>query len=426
MARKSPEGRNTHAMGHDPWTASAGGNSPLPKRIHGQSTVIGRRLLPRINPVMDVTTPHQSASENPRRHERTHGRRARWALACRPGQAAAGGTWLRSKAYLLSPPSLHSRCECESVTPAAPPPSRCRSGPRSAEKPPPDHAPMPRHAHHDPAPPACCSCCCGCAVAAPCYYPAPAPAPPSSAASDQLLHAIAAHLLLSSPAPAQPQPQPQPQPPPPPAAQHATNPYPYPYPHPQQYQYQYQQQEAKPHGYTHPPPPQQLKPNPSGDHGHLLLHSLLRRVAAIESALPRCFPAPPPARRPPHPNSRPRRAARYQEEEEEQEVEEGDESEPESPPSPPRPRRPARTGPPPSAASDRAARTIQVHFRRFLARRSRTLRQLKEIAVLRSKAAAIRGSLSGRRGGADPAAVSEAAMGLLLRIDAIQVMEPLP
>lgn len=46
--------------------------------------------------------------------------------------------------------------------------------------------------------------------------------------------------------------------------------------------------------------------------------------------------------------------------------------------------------------------------------------------MLRSKAAAIRGSLSGRRGGADPAAVSEVAMGLLLRLDAIQVMEPLP
>ncbi|CAD6271604.1 unnamed protein product [Miscanthus lutarioriparius] len=284
---------------------------------------------------------------------------------------------------------------------------------------------MPRHAHHDPAPPACCSCCCGCAGVAPCYYPAPAPAPPCSAASDQLLHAIAAHLLLSTPAPAQPQPQPQPQPPPPPpppAAHHAMNPYPYPYPHPQQYQ----QQEAKPHAYTHPPPPQHLKPNPSGDHGHLLLHSLLRRVSAIESALPRCFAAPAPARRPPHPNSRPRRAARYQEEEE-QEVEEGDESEPESPPSPPppRPRRPARTGPPPSAASDRAARTIQAHFRRFLARRSRTLRQLKELAVLRSKAAAIRGSLSGRRGGADPAAVSEAAMGLLLWLDAIQGGDPM-
>nr|CAB3461001.1 unnamed protein product [Digitaria exilis] len=281
---------------------------------------------------------------------------------------------------------------------------------------------MPRHGHHDPAPPACCSCCCGCAGAAPCYYPAA----PSSAASDHLLHAIAAHLLLSSPAPAQPQPQPQaqtapaPAPPPPAAAHHATNPYPYPQP----YQYQYQQQEAKTHAYAyaHPPPPppspqQQL--NPSGDHGHLLLHSLLRRVAALESALPRGFPAPPPARRPPHPNPRPRHAARYQEEEEESE------SEPESPPPPPRRRRPVRAGPPPSDSSERAARTIQAHFRRFLARRSQTLRQLKDLAVLRSKAAVIRGSLSGRRGCPDPAAVSEAAMSLLLRLDAIQGGDPM-
>lgn len=288
---------------------------------------------------------------------------------------------------------------------------------------------MPRHGHHEPAPPACCSCCCGCAGAAPapCYYPAPAPAAPGSAASDHLLHAIAAHLLLSSPATAQPQPQaqaqpqPQPQTPPPPpppaAAHHAANPYPYP-PHPYLHQYQYQQQEAKTHAtYAHPTAPPQH--SPSGDHGHLLLHSLLRRVAVLESALPRSFPAPPPSRRPPHPNPRPRRGTRYREEVDEEESE----SDPESPP--PRPRRPARAGPP-SAAIERAARTIQAHFRRFLARRSRMLRQLKELAVLRSKAAAIRGSLSGRRGCADPAAVSEAAMGLLLRLDAIQVTDATP
>ncbi|CAN6332437.1 unnamed protein product [Urochloa humidicola] len=289
---------------------------------------------------------------------------------------------------------------------------------------------MPRHGHHEPAPSACCcSCSCGCgynacaAAAPPCYYPAPIPAsPPSSAASDHLLHAIAAHLLLSSPAPAQPQPQPQQ--PPPPTPPPAANPYPYPHPSQHQYQYQYQQQEAKSHTYAHPaaPPPQ---PNPSGDHGHLLLHTLLRRVAVLESALPRSFPVPPPARRPPHPHSNPRlrRGARCQEEVEEEESE----SEPESPPSPPprRPRRPARAGPPPSAAAEHAARTIQAHFRRFLALRSRTLRQLKELAVLRSKAAAIRGSLSGRRGCADPAAVSEAAMGLLFRLDAIQGGDPM-
>ncbi|XP_062181644.1 uncharacterized protein LOC133885893 [Phragmites australis] len=274
---------------------------------------------------------------------------------------------------------------------------------------------MPRHVHHEPAPP---PCCCGCGCAESCYYPAPAPPPPSSAASDHLLHAIAAHLLLSSSAPPPtPQPQPQPQPQPPPGlAAHPANPYPY------QYHYQYEQQQAKPHAYTHPPPPQQ--PNPSGDNGHLLIHSLLRRVAALESALPHYFPTPPPALRPTHPDPRPRRAARRQQvEEEEEEEEEEDESPPSPPPPRPRPRRPARVRP--FSARELAARTIQAHFRRFLARRSRTLRQLKELAVLRSKAAAIRGSLSGRRGGADPAAVSEAAMSLLLRLDAIQGGDPM-
>jgi len=42
---------------------------------------------------------------------------------------------------------------------------------------------------------------------------------------------------------------------------------------------------------------------------------------------------------------------------------------------------------------------------------------LKNLALLRSKATAIRGSLSGRIEGADPAAVSEVAVGLL-RLDA--------
>ncbi|GJM89041.1 hypothetical protein PR202_ga05637 [Eleusine coracana subsp. coracana] len=302
---------------------------------------------------------------------------------------------------------------------------------------------MPRHAYHDPAPPACCcDCGGGCTsapapcyypapVPAPCYYPAPvpvpapAPAPTSSSATDHLLHAIAAHLLLGSSAPAPaPQPQPQQQPPPPPPAAHqATNPYPG-YAH----HYQYQQQEAKTHAYAHPPPPQ---PGAS-DHAHLLLHSLLRRVAALESALPRCFPPPPPAWRAPHPTPRPRprRVARQElvADHDTDEETAGSDSSPPSPPPPrhrrPPPRRPTRAGPP-SSARDLAARTIQAHFRRFLARRSRTLRQLKELAVLRSKSAALRGSLSGRQGGADPAAVSEATMGLLFRLDAIQGGDPM-
>ncbi|TVU20623.1 hypothetical protein EJB05_36838 [Eragrostis curvula] len=288
---------------------------------------------------------------------------------------------------------------------------------------------MPRRAaYHEPAPPACCSCCCGgCDPApaapppcyypapvpvpmpAPCYYPAPVPTPPSSSASDHLLHALAAHLLLGSSTPA---PASAPPPPPPPAAHHATNPYPYPH--------HYQQQEAKPHAYAHPPQQHQHQPPQptASDQSHLLLHSLLRRVAVLESALPRCIPPPPPSRRTPHPDPRHRQAVLDDEDDDDEDAEE-------SPPSPPRQRRPTRAGPS-SSARDLAARTIQAHFRRFLARRSRTLRQLKELAVLRSQSASLRGSLSGRRGrGADPAAVSEAAMGLLFRLDAIQGGDPM-
>jgi hypothetical protein len=138
-------------------------------------------------------------------------------------------------------------------------------------------------------------------------------------------------------------------------------------------------------------------------------------VAALETTLPHCFPSPTPAPPLQANRHRPRhRAAAHQEEEDD------------DPPSPP-PRR-ARGGrppPPPPSEWELAARTIQEHFRRFLARRSRTLRQLKELAILRSKAASLRGSLSGtgRRRCKDPVAVSEAAMGLLLHLDGIQVMQ---
>ncbi|KAF6996798.1 hypothetical protein CFC21_013097 [Triticum aestivum] len=249
---------------------------------------------------------------------------------------------------------------------------------------------MSRHHHHDPAPPPCCSCCacaCGCSppapAPAPCgYYPAPPPQP--APASDQLLHAIAAHLLLSS-APPPPTP-PQAQPPPQPHPQHQ--------PHPQPPQHQHQQ------------------PNPP-DHGQLLLHSLLRRVAALETTLPHCFPSPP-APHPQQPNPRRHhRAGAHQE---------GPRSRSPSPP----PRR-ARRGPQPPTERELAARTIQEHFRRFLARRSRTLRQLKELAMLRSKAASLRASLSGsgRRRCKDPMAISEAALGMLYRLDGIQGGDPM-
>ncbi|KAE8817554.1 BAG family molecular chaperone regulator 8, chloroplastic [Hordeum vulgare] len=301
---------------------------------------------------------------------------------------------------------------------------------------------MSRHHHHDPAPPPCCSCCaCGCSPPppAPCggsgggYYPAPSPQP--APGSDQLLHAIAAHLLLNSapPPPPQPQAQPPPQPQPqhhPQQPQHQPQPQPQPHPHPAAhhanlyatyaYQYQHQQQQQQgsaPHAaYPQPPapappPPQQHhhqhQPNPP-DHGQLLLHSLLRRVAALETTLPHAFPSVS-APHPQQPNPRRHHRAHAHQED---------------PPSPPPPRR-ARRGPP--SERELAARTIQEHFRRFLARRSRTLRQLKELAMLRAKAASLRASLSGsgHRRCKDPMAISEAALGMLYRVDGIQGRDPM-
>ncbi|XP_044342249.1 formin-like protein 5 [Triticum aestivum] len=283
-----------------------------------------------------------------------------------------------------------------------------------------------RHHHHDPAPPPCCSCCaCGCSPP-PCgYYAVPPPQP--APGSDQLLHAIAAHLLLSSapPPPPQPQPHPQPhpQPPPNPAAHHANLYASYAY----QHQHQHQQQPGSaPHAaYSHPPaaapappPPQHQhqQPNPP-DHGQLLLHSLLHRVAALETTLPHCFPSPPAPPHPQQPNPRRHHRAAHAHQEDPR-------SRSPSPPPPPPPRR-ARQGPP--SERELAARTIQEHFRRFLARRSRTLRQLKELAMLRSKAASLRAALSGsgRRRCKDPMAVSEAALGMLYRLDGIQGGDPM-
>ncbi|KAM3405318.1 hypothetical protein ACQJBY_008036 [Aegilops geniculata] len=295
---------------------------------------------------------------------------------------------------------------------------------------------MSRHHHHDPAPPPCCSCCacaCGCSppapAPAPCgYYAVPPPQP--APGSDQLLHAIAAHLLLSSAPPPPPQPQAQPPPQPQPQPQHQPQPHPQPPPNPAAhhanlyasyaYQYQHQQQPGSasaPHAaYPQPPaaapapPPQQ--PNPP-DHGQLLLHSLLRRVAALETTLPHVLPSHPAQ---PHQQPNPRRHHRA-----------GAHQEDSRSPSPP-PRR-ARRGQQPPTERELAARTIQAHFRRFLARRSRTLRQLKELAMLRSKAASLRaalsGSGSGRRRCKDPMAVSEAVLGMLYRLDGIQGGDPM-
>ncbi|KAK1274498.1 hypothetical protein QJS04_geneDACA008047 [Acorus gramineus] len=86
-----------------------------------------------------------------------------------------------------------------------------------------------------------------------------------------------------------------------------------------------------------------------------------------------------------------------------------------SPPPPPKhhhqnPKRPS--------LKDLAAKTIQTHFRSHLARQSRALRELRVLSAVRSEARALRSSISG---GARPEEVSRAAVGLLARLESVQV-----
>ncbi|KAJ0980192.1 hypothetical protein J5N97_008447 [Dioscorea zingiberensis] len=137
----------------------------------------------------------------------------------------------------------------------------------------------------------------------------------------------------------------------------------------------------------HPQPPQRHHKDPESKTQSLLL-SLLHRVSALESQLPNLSPPPPP---------------------------------------PP----PVAAVPVPAAAAakpslrDVAARTIQARFREFLVRRSRTLRHLKQLAAVKSHAAALRSSLSGKVRVTDSERISERAMDLLLQLDSIQSYDPM-
>ncbi|KAJ8439037.1 hypothetical protein Cgig2_014457 [Carnegiea gigantea] len=68
---------------------------------------------------------------------------------------------------------------------------------------------------------------------------------------------------------------------------------------------------------------------------------------------------------------------------------------------------------------DAAARTIQTHFRAYLVRRSRALRQLKELASIKSAIVSLKSSLSHRRFD-DFDFLSSRSMELLLQVDSIQ------
>ncbi|PIM99445.1 hypothetical protein CDL12_28064 [Handroanthus impetiginosus] len=73
---------------------------------------------------------------------------------------------------------------------------------------------------------------------------------------------------------------------------------------------------------------------------------------------------------------------------------------------------------------DAAARTIQTHFRAFLSRRSRTLRQLKVLASIKSILGILKSSVSGKTH-FDYGAVYHKAMKLLLKLNTIQGDDPM-
>ncbi|KAE8021773.1 hypothetical protein FH972_007637 [Carpinus fangiana] len=79
---------------------------------------------------------------------------------------------------------------------------------------------------------------------------------------------------------------------------------------------------------------------------------------------------------------------------------------------------------PPYSLRDCAARVIQTHFRAFLVRRSRTLRQLKDLALVKSTFNSLKSSLSSGIH-FDFDALSHKVMDLLLRLDSIQGGDPI-
>ncbi|KAH0469172.1 hypothetical protein IEQ34_002404 [Dendrobium chrysotoxum] len=95
---------------------------------------------------------------------------------------------------------------------------------------------------------------------------------------------------------------------------------------------------------------------------------------------------------------------------------------PRTPLAPPSPSLRRRTSTP--SLREVAARTIQARFRRFLVRRSQTLRDLKRLASIKSSASALRSSISGDAD-AEPEAISQEAMDLLLQLDSIQSSDPM-
>ncbi|XWS32945.1 hypothetical protein CRYUN_Cryun22dG0034400 [Craigia yunnanensis] len=79
---------------------------------------------------------------------------------------------------------------------------------------------------------------------------------------------------------------------------------------------------------------------------------------------------------------------------------------------------------PSCSLKDVAARVIQTHFRAFLVHRSRTLRQLKDLALIKSRLNSLKLSISNKTH-FDREAVSQKAMDLLLKLESFKGGDPM-
>uniref|UniRef100_A0A7N0RF50 BAG family molecular chaperone regulator 8, chloroplastic n=1 Tax=Kalanchoe fedtschenkoi TaxID=63787 RepID=A0A7N0RF50_KALFE len=77
-----------------------------------------------------------------------------------------------------------------------------------------------------------------------------------------------------------------------------------------------------------------------------------------------------------------------------------------------------------SSVREAAARVIQIHFRGFLVRRSRSLRYLKDLAFIKARFNVLKSSIVDRAR-VDPVAASRRTVELLYKVDSIQDRDPM-
>lgn len=232
----------------------------------------------------------------------------------------------------------------------------------------------------------CTSCCTPCCNSTSCNSLPPPPPPPiaPSNPSDQLLQALATTLLLQS----QPLPQPHPYPHSNPQFQTLNLSSIPPIPPPVPFFYSPEHLASNQYQCTFPHKPHQPPSHKSNEP----LASLFDRVAALESSLfsnPNAKPNPVPPQKSTCRTNHETFPKTY-------------------------------SSSRPASLKDLAARTIQVHFRRYLVRRSQILRDLKRLAGMKCHVAALRSAVS-HRAEIDPKKVSDQAADLLLQLDFIRV-----